>query len=103
MSVNEAVYVFGRAAHQMRSHSFASIVLPSRSVGSAVMITIFPVLSISTRAMCTPAAVTALTALVTSCCRNVAGARAMNFTVEPAYQWPLTPLSQSYQAASQQG
>jgi len=35
MSVNEAVYVFGRTAHQMRSHSFASIFLPSRSVGSA--------------------------------------------------------------------
>ena len=34
-------------------------------------------MSISTRAMCTPAAVTALTALVTSCCRNVDGARAM--------------------------
>src|SRR5262249_39430926 len=57
MSVNEAVYVFGRTAHQMRSHSFASIILPSRSVGSAVMITIFPVLSISTRAMCTPAVI----------------------------------------------
>src|SRR6516165_4539105 len=42
-----------------------------------IMITIFPVLSISTRAMCTPAAVTALTALVTSCCRNVEGARAI--------------------------
>jgi hypothetical protein len=41
------------------------------------MITIFPVLSISTRAICTPAAVTALTALVTSCCRNVEGGRAM--------------------------
>ena len=42
------------------------------------MITIFPVLSISMRAICTPAAVTALTALVTSCCRNVDGARAMH-------------------------
>src|SRR5215471_343471 len=40
------------------------------------MMTIFPALSISIRAMCTPAAVTALTALVTSCCRNVEGARA---------------------------
>src|SRR5215467_15697909 len=77
MSVNEAVYIFGRTAHQMRSHSFASVISPSRSVGSAVMITIFPVLSISTRAICTPAALTALTALVTSCCRNVDGARAM--------------------------
>ena len=39
------------------------------------MMTIFPDLSISIRAICTPAAVTALTALVTSCCRNVEGAR----------------------------
>jgi hypothetical protein len=36
-----------------------------------------PVLSISTRAIPTPAAVTAFTARVTSCCRNVEGARAM--------------------------
>src|SRR5215831_2664312 len=41
------------------------------------MMTILPALSISTRAICTPAAATALTALVTSCCRNVEGARAM--------------------------
>src|SRR4030095_2919125 len=41
------------------------------------MITIFPALSISVRAICTPAAVTALTALVRSACRNVEGARAM--------------------------
>src|SRR5215472_16376319 len=41
------------------------------------MMTIFPDLSISIRAICTPAALTALTALVTSCCRNVDGARAM--------------------------
>src|SRR5215813_4114722 len=61
----------------MRSHSFASIISPGRSVGSAVMMTIFPDLSISIRAICTPAAVTALTALVTSCCRNVEGPRAI--------------------------
>src|SRR5215831_11635931 len=42
------------------------------------MITIFPALSISIRAICTPAAVTAFTALVTSCCRNVEGARAIS-------------------------
>src|SRR5262249_17768512 len=41
------------------------------------MITIFPDLSISMRAICTPAAVTALSARVTSCCRNVEGARAI--------------------------
>src|SRR5215831_21420567 len=75
VSIDKRLHV-GRQL-QTRSHSFASIILPSRSVGSAVMITIFPVLSISTRAMCTPAAVTALTALVTSCCRKVEGARAI--------------------------
>src|SRR5262245_30723618 len=62
----------------MRSHSLASVISPGRSVGSAVIITIFPVLSISIRAICTPAALTALTALVTSCCRNVDGARAIS-------------------------
>src|SRR5262245_29606517 len=36
---------------------------------------ILPALSTSTRAIPTPAAATALTALVTSCCRNVEGAR----------------------------
>src|SRR5262249_26058705 len=36
---------------------------------------IFPALSISTRAMSTPAAATALSARVTSCWRNVEGAR----------------------------
>src|SRR5262249_31864541 len=77
MPVDEAVHVFRQMAHHTRSHSFASIVSPDRSVGSAVMITIFPVLSISIRAICTPAALTALTALVTSCCRNVEGARDM--------------------------
>ena len=51
---------------------------------SAVTITILPSLAISTRAMSTPAAVTALTALVTSCCRNVEGARAMVATEKPA-------------------
>src|SRR5262245_16730209 len=83
MPVHKAVYVFGRTAHQMRSHSFASVVSPGLSVGPAVMITIFPVLSISMRAICTPAAVTALTALVTSCCRNVDGARPILATHQP--------------------
>src|SRR5262249_896455 len=61
------------------------------------MITIFPVLSISTRAICTPAAATALTALVTSCCRNVDGARAI--VRKPAYR-PLR-ISLSWAALSQ--
>src|SRR5262249_31255776 len=74
VSIDKAVHVFGQTAHHSRSHSFASVA----SLGcSTVMIVILPVLSISTRAICTPAAVTALTALVTSCCRNVDGARAM--------------------------
>src|SRR6516165_1103973 len=77
MAVDEAVNVFRQTAHHTRSHSFASIILPGWSGVLAVMITILPVLSISIRAICTPAAMTALTALVTSCCRNVEGARAM--------------------------
>src|SRR5262245_47431106 len=44
------------------------------------MMTIFPDLSISIRAICTPAAVTALTALVTSCCLNAEGGRAIPLT-----------------------
>src|SRR5262245_14706194 len=75
MSINKRLHV-GRQL-QTRSHSFASLILPGWSGASAVMITIFPALSISMRAICTPAAVTALTALVTSCCRNVDGARAL--------------------------
>src|SRR5262245_42537670 len=73
--IDERVHV--RRQLQARSHSFASLILPGWSGVSAVMITIFPALSISMRAICTPAAATALTALVTSCCRNVDGARAM--------------------------
>src|SRR6516165_3133773 len=75
MSIYEPLHVFRRATHRTRSHSLASTISRDRPVVSAAMITILPVLSISTRAICTPAAVTALTALVTSCCRNVEGAR----------------------------
>src|SRR5262249_62220918 len=75
VTVDEAVHEFRQTAHHTRSHSFASVVSPGRLVRSAVMMTIFPDLSISIRAICTPAAVTALTALVTSCCRNAEGAR----------------------------
>jgi hypothetical protein len=49
----------------------------SLSDGSTIIKTILPLGSISTRAIPTPAATTALTALVTSACRNVEGARAM--------------------------
>src|SRR5262245_1672434 len=76
--IHERVHV--RRQLQARSHSFASLILPGWSGVLAVMITIFPVLSISTRAICTPAAATALTALVTSCCRKADGARAMTAT-----------------------
>ena len=55
--------------------------LRSISAGSAaVIMTILPSLAISIRAICTPAAVTALTALVTSCCRNVEGEIAPELT-----------------------
>src|SRR5262249_60184222 len=76
--VEEAMVLFGRAFHYMRSHSFPAVISAGWSVASTVMITILPVLSISIRAICTPAAATALTALVTSCCRNVDGARVMD-------------------------
>src|SRR5262249_52743072 len=75
--IYEALHVFRRATHRTRSHSFASVIASDFSVVSAAIITILPVLSISIRAICTPAAVTALTALVTSSCRNVDGARPM--------------------------
>src|SRR5262249_36800217 len=86
MSIKQALHEFRWTAHHTRSHSFASVISPGGSVASAVMITILPVLSISIRAICTPAAVTALTALVTSCCRNVEGARAMMTTAKSAYE-----------------
>src|SRR5207237_1393006 len=45
---------------------------------------------------CTPAAVTAFTALVTSCCRNAEGARAMGATENSAYrQSSSVPPSQA--------
>jgi hypothetical protein len=78
---NAPFHIYDKRLHvgrqlQTRSHSLTSVIPPGPPVASAVMITILPVLSISMRAICTPAAVTALTALVTSCCRNVEGARA---------------------------
>jgi hypothetical protein len=90
MTVHESMNIARKP--QTRSHSFASAMLPSLSGWSAVMMTIFPDLSISMRAICTPAAVTALTALVTSCCRNVEGARAMVSTRE-AFSLAGNPVS----------
>src|SRR6266851_7562034 len=46
--INEALHEFRRAAHEMRSHSFASS-LPSRGSASSAIMMILPVLSISTR------------------------------------------------------
>src|SRR5438067_9018136 len=53
--IDIAVHVFRQMTHHTRSHSFASVVSPSRSVPSRVIIVILPALSISTRAICTPA------------------------------------------------
>src|SRR5262245_61728641 len=86
MSIDEPVSEFRQTTHHTRSYSFTSVVSPECTVASTAMMTILPALSISTRAICTPAAVTALTALVTSCCRNVHGARAMTTTVKSAYR-----------------
>src|SRR5262249_26928971 len=52
---------------------------------SPVTITILPSLVSSTRMISTPAERTAFTALVTSACRNVDGARAMATAQLPAY------------------
>src|SRR5262245_31633765 len=80
--IDERVHV--RWQLQARSHSFTSLIVAGWSVVSPVIIMILPDFSISTRAICTPAAVTALTALVTSCCRNVDGARAISLVTPPA-------------------
>src|SRR5262249_38038741 len=95
MAVEEALYEFRRPMHHTRSHSFASLASPRPSGASAVMMAILPVLSISTRAICTPAAVTALTARVTSCCRNVEGARATGAPHKAGRRdWERRPQSQ---------
>src|SRR6516165_8096687 len=59
---------------QTRSHSFASAF---GSLSAAVTIMILPSLATSIRAISTPAAIASRMARVTSCCRNVEGARAM--------------------------
>src|SRR5262249_29453442 len=74
MSIDVAVHVLRQTAHHTRSHSFASAF---GSLSAAVTITILPFLSTSIRAISTPAAIAARMARVTSCCRNVDGARAM--------------------------
>src|ERR1700730_4816467 len=51
-----------------------------------VIIVILPALSTSILAICTPAATAAVMALVTSCCRNVEGARAMASAALPGEQ-----------------
>jgi hypothetical protein len=61
MSVHKSVDVPRQPAHHTRSHSFASVILGLLAMSAVVSL---PVLSISTRAICTPAAATALTAFV---------------------------------------
>src|SRR5262245_26453502 len=77
MSIHEALNVFRRTLHQIRSHSFPSRpVSPSSAVVVRIMLPAF-VISTLRRATSTPAATKALMALVTSACRNVEGARAI--------------------------
>src|SRR5215467_8248614 len=72
MTIEKAMNVFRQL--QTRSHSFASAF---GSVSAAVTIMILPSFATSIRAISTPAAIAARMARVTSCCRNVQGARAM--------------------------
>src|SRR6516162_4541930 len=72
MTIEKAMNVFRQL--QSRSHSFASAF---GSLSAAVTIMILPSLATSIRAISTPAAIAARMARVTSCCRNVEGARAM--------------------------
>src|SRR5215831_18145136 len=76
MTIGEGVNV-GRQ-FQARSHSLPPLSSPWSSDALTVTV-MLPALLISTRmrSKSTPAATIALTALVTSCCRNVEGARAM--------------------------
>src|SRR6476620_294022 len=70
---------------QTRSHPLFSTAPPDAWAPAAIM-TILPSLAISIRPISTPAAFAALMARVTSCCRNVDGARAMTATRKPAYR-----------------
>src|SRR5262249_20426342 len=81
MTIEKAMNVFRQL--QTRSHSFASAF---GSVSAAVTIMILPSLATSIRAISTPAAIAARIARVTSCCRNVEGARPMATTVKSAYR-----------------
>src|SRR4029453_3814114 len=76
---NKALHVLLGPAHQMRSHSVPSSA-PPFAASVATIMAILPVRSISILAIFTPAALVALMALVTSCCRNVEGARAIAHT-----------------------
>src|SRR5262245_57200062 len=80
MTIDEAVGEVRQTAHHTCSHSFASVASPDCSVASAATTQVLPALPTSTRAICTPAAASALSARVTSWCRNVDGARPMDRT-----------------------
>src|SRR5262245_22088637 len=71
MTVEVAVGVLRRSPHQRRSHSL----LPDTVASSLVLISIAPCGSIFTPATRSPAAITALTALVRSLCRKAEGRR----------------------------
>src|SRR5437899_12150322 len=77
MAVNESLNVLGRPAHHTLSHSFPPCAGESCALSLPVTTSMSPCALIFTPATRRPAAIMALTALVTSCWRNVEGARAI--------------------------
>src|SRR5262245_1163023 len=75
MSVGETLHKFRRPAHQRRSHSFPPCVGGSCTSASLVNTSMSPCALTFTPATCSPAAITAFTARVTSRCRNADGGR----------------------------
>src|SRR6516164_428052 len=75
MTIDIAMNVFGRPAHQRRSHSFTSWVGESCARSSPVTTSMSPCALTFTPTTCSPAAITALTALVRSLWRKLAGRR----------------------------
>jgi hypothetical protein len=71
---------------QLWSHGFAfgSRCSSSGSILTSISPVLRLILAVATRS---PAATTALTALVRSVCRNADGARAISTTVKSAYRW----------------
>src|SRR5262249_41554958 len=79
VAVDEALHVFWRAPHEMLSHSLTFLPFPPESCpgDSPITTSILPCGSIFKPATGNPAATAARRARVTSCCRNVEGARDM--------------------------